>query len=195
MEPPLNIMTRIYTEHMREMNRLWRLRNLDSIKEKQRAYSKKKKEKMREYSREYYLKNRENILKRVKLYYKKNKPKVLQYLRGYQTIKTKTDIHYHLARRIRSRMKHAIVNGAKTGSGVQDLGCSIPFLKKYIESQFEPGMNWENWNLYGWHLDHKKPLKMFDLDDREEFLAACHYTNLQPMWAKKNLSKGARFIS
>ena len=78
------------------------------------------------------------------------------------------------------------------------MGCSVEELKKYLESKFYPHsetgeiMSWEN---YGeWHIDHRKPLKMFNLSKREELLKACHYTNLQPLWAKDNLIKGCRDI-
>jgi hypothetical protein len=50
-------------------------------------------------------------------------------------------------------------------------------------------MTWENWSKYGWHIDHIKPLSSFNLTDYEQLKMACHYTNLQPMWAKDNLIK------
>jgi hypothetical protein len=65
-------------------------------------------------------------------------------------------------------------------------------LKLYLESKFQPGMSWDNWGRTGWHIDHIKPLALFNLSDRKQFLEACHYTNLQPLWAKDNLSKGDR---
>ena len=54
-------------------------------------------------------------------------------------------------------------------------------------------MSWDNYGRTGWHIDHIIPLSKFDLTDREQFLKACHYTNLQPLWAKDNLIKGNKF--
>jgi len=53
-------------------------------------------------------------------------------------------------------------------------------------------ITWENHSRAGWHIDHIKPLISFDLIEREQFLEACHYTNLQPLWAKENLRKGSK---
>jgi hypothetical protein len=41
---------------------------------------------------------------------------------------------------------------------------------------------------------HIKPLSKFDLSDREQFKEAVHYTNLQPLWALDNLSKGDKIL-
>jgi len=64
-----------------------------------------------------------------------------------------------------------------------------------LESKFQPDMNWDNWASDGWHIDHIKPLASFDLTDREQLLIACHYTNLQPLWAKDNIAKSDKIIS
>jgi len=67
----------------------------------------------------------------------------------------------------------------------------------HIEGKFKDGMTWDNWGRgWGcrreWHLDHIKPLASFDLTDPEQMAVACHYSNLQPLWAKDNLVKGAK---
>lgn len=86
----------------------------------------------------------------------------------------------------------AIRSNAKSGSAVRDLGCSIANLKLYLESKFTEGMSWDNYGRSGWHIDHIVPLSHYDLTDREQLLKACHFTNLQPLWAKDNYRKGAR---
>lgn len=92
---------------------------------------------------------------------------------------------------LRSRLNKAIKGNYKAGSAVKDLGCSIDEFKVYMENLFEEGMTWDNWGRKGWHIDHKIALAKFDLSKPEEFKKATHYTNLQPLWAKDNLKKGA----
>lgn len=103
-----------------------------------------------------------------------------------------SDFNFKLSDILRSRLNKAIKNNQKAGSAVADLGCSIEELKIHLESQFQEGMSWGNYGLKGWHIDHIKPLASFDLTKEEELKEACHYTNLQPLWAEDNLSKGAK---
>ena len=118
-------------------------------------------------------------------FYRRNKESVWE----YQNQKRKTDTQYKLRVYLRNRLRTAIKNKQKTGSAVRDIGCSVYELKLHLEKQFKSGMTWDNWTPAGWHIDHIVPLASFDLTDREQFLKACHYTNLQPLWAKENLAK------
>ena len=111
------------------------------------------------------------------------------YQRQYVKKRYKNDIQYKLTISLRTRLNRAIKNNQKTGSAVGELGCTIDEFKVYIENKFQEGMSWENWKHDGWHLDHIKPLSSFDLTDREQFLEACHYTNLQPLWGWQNMQK------
>lgn len=90
-------------------------------------------------------------------------------------------------------MNAAIKNNQKIGSAVNDIGCSIEFLKKHLEDQFTEGMTWDNWALGGWHIDHIKPLSAFDMTSIEQFKEAANYKNLQPLWATDNIKKGAKY--
>lgn len=73
------------------------------------------------------------------------------------------------------------------------LGCTVKELKLYLEKKFKPGMSWENHGLYGWHIDHIKPVSKFKLINPEEQKKCFHYTNLQPLWAKENIKKGNKY--
>lgn len=90
---------------------------------------------------------------------------------------------------IRSRLSNALNGQFKSGSSIDDLGCTVDEFIIYIESKFLAGMNWDNHGRRGWHLDHIIPISSFDLSNREEFLKAVHYTNIQPLWAIDNLRK------
>ena len=81
---------------------------------------------------------------------------------------------------------------SKNGSRTEKLlGYSRFALVSRIEFQFKDGMSWEN---YGeWHIDHKKPISRFLAQGITEPKIINALSNLQPLWAKDNLSKGDRF--
>jgi hypothetical protein len=72
------------------------------------------------------------------------------------------------------------------------LGTDRDGFMRYIEAQFLPGMTWANYGK--WHIDHKRPLASFRKGDEEHIKKACHYTNLQPLWAADNIRKSAKWI-
>jgi hypothetical protein len=138
---------------------------------------------------QYYATNKQIRQEYSKRYYEAHKDEQRTRSKKWQII-ARTNPYYKLTMCLRERLNKAIINNQKSGSAVKDLGCTIPELKQYLESKFQEGMSWDNHGLHGWHIDHITPLASFDLTDREQFLKACHYTNLQPLWAKDNLKKG-----
>lgn len=82
-------------------------------------------------------------------------------------------------------------NIKKSARSEELLGCSIEEARIHIEQLFEPGMSWENHGE--WHIDHIRPCCTFDLANADEQRQCCHYTNLQPLWAADNLSKGSKY--
>lgn len=103
---------------------------------------------------------------------------------------TPASINYRIGQKLRIRMLAAVRGNAKIGSAVRDLGCGIFEFREYIEKKFKDGMSLDNHGE--WHFDHIRPLASFDLTDRNQFLAACHFTNYQPLWVSENFSKGSR---
>ena len=100
-----------------------------------------------------------------------------------------------IAARFRILVNHALKTkgGRKTNKTFAALGYTKENLKTRIESQFTEGMSWDNMHL--WHLDHIRPVASFDFDstDHPEFKECWALENLQPLWAKDNLSKGAKW--
>lgn len=167
----------------RELTRMrkWQEENKTTYVAYRKAYCKKYRqdnlEKMRSSNNNYYYDNKEILLKK-------------QY--AYKKQKLKINPIFKLSEALRRRLLCALKGAAKGGSAVKELGCSVQEAKQYIEAKFQPGMTWDNWGVHGWHLDHIKPLKSFDLTNPEHIKQVCHYTNLQPLWASDNLKKGAK---
>lgn len=150
-------------------------------------------------SKKYYENNKELIKERSRNYYKENKEKVKE-LAKTRAEKNKdkrnkklneryhNDVLYRLTVNTRNLISKSIKrNGFSKNSKTREiLGCSFEEFKSHIENKFIENMSWEN---YGeWHIDHKTPSSW--ANSEEEIIKLNHYTNLQPLWAEDNLSKG-----
>ncbi len=123
----------------------------------------------------------------------KNPDKIKKYRNKYESFRRDNDLNFKLRKSLRNRIR-LVLNGSQKSQSTQELlGCDISFLKSYLETQFQEGMTWENYGFYGWHIDHIKPCASFDLTDPEQQKQCFHYLNLQPLWAKDNLSKGDKY--
>lgn len=99
-----------------------------------------------------------------------------------------------LAHSLRVRLGKAL-RGKGTASATKLLGCAVNEARLHLEAKFLPGMSWANHGRDGWHIDHIRPLVSFDLTDPEQVAAACHFSNLQPLWAADNIRKGAKIAA
>lgn len=170
--------------------------------ERHRISKETKKERARQYRLTY--KNKltpeqiEQQKEKKRIYHKNRTPEQIEYRKQYrkqwQKQQYTNNPHHRLKQILRERVRKALKGKGKNGSAVKDLGCSIEELKIYLESKFLLNMSWDNYGTYGWHVDHIIPLSQFNLSDRNEFLKACHYTNLQPLWAIDNIKKSNKLI-
>jgi len=113
----------------------------------------------------------------------------------YTNAKLSEDPQFAIQFRLRKRIYRAIKKGYKAGSAVRDLGCSIEEAKGYWESlpTWNPEWSWADWGKL-FQMDHIRPLGLFDMTDREQFVQAVHYTNLQPLSIEAHLKKsGAEY--
>jgi len=178
----------------------------DHRKAKQREYSAKYRDlnadKVREYDAAYRKANRKRIRSKQRKDRDENRDKWQERWRKEPRTERRREFERRyrkkrqgipkerLARALRGRIRDALAGKFRAGSAVRDLGCTLEELVAHIEAQWTEGMSWETYGQRGWHIDHIKPLASFDLTNRDQFLEAANYTNLQPLWAIDNLKKG-----
>jgi hypothetical protein len=97
---------------------------------------------------------------------------------------------------MRVAVRRAVAGSEFAGKRTFDvLGYTVEELKAHLEKQFKDGMSWSNYGPY-WHIDHIIPLAAHNYTTTEcpEFKAAWALTNLQPLPALENMSKGAKVL-
>ena len=154
------------------------------------------------YRREYYLRNRERIRAQQREYYRNNREHIREQQKTYYRIfKEKINERHNKWRRdtpgqrvihnMRSSIRRALNGLSKGGHTTEIIGCSISHLRLHLEVQFKKGMSWDNYGSE-WHIDHRIPIHAFDVDNPAELKTCFHFSNLQPMWASDNCSKGGK---
>lgn len=157
----------------------------------QATYSKKNKEVLRIKAREY--RKRPEVKKRSATWRKKWAERNPHKIKEYNKKQYLSDpLRYRISNGINSSLKRK--GGArKHNSTFKFVGYSKEELINHIESQFTDGMSWDRLNEI--HIDHIRPISSFNYTttECEDFKKCWALSNLQPLWAKDNMSKGAKW--
>jgi hypothetical protein len=171
------------------------------------------KDRMREYNTVYREKNKEYLVNRKAEYREKNKEVLSIKNRAYNskesTLKRraehhknrmKNDVNYRIGFNLKRYFRSSIASQIKKSNNfdackenIRHLDYTANDLKIHIESLFKDGMSWDNYGYWTWHIDHIKPLCLFDLTDENQLKDAWSLKNLQPLWAKENLQKNKKY--
>lgn len=171
-------------------NRRRRKENPEKYKEFDRKKYAKNLEKNREAHRIYADSHKEEAKERHVKWSKNNQ----EHIRKRSNERYHSDLSIKLMWNLRGRI-YALVKGAdKSLHTIELLGCSAGELEEHFKSLFTEGMTLEKLRNGEIHIDHVIPCSAFDSRNSEEQEICFHYTNLQPLWAFDNLSKGNRYI-
>lgn len=165
----------------------YRKKNLEKLRLSNKKYRRENKEKVRNWKSNVYAFNAEKMKAYQRKWAKENPEKIRDRVKKYSAKRKKVDHLYKLKCNIRNLILQSFKNQCyrKTSKICNILGCSFEEFKSHIESQFLPGMTWENRSE--WHIDHIMPVSMAKTYD--EVVRLNHYKNLRPLWAEENLRK------
>lgn len=196
----------------RERNKINERARTAKFSAERRLIEKEKKKKYYQENKEKILakllengSNREQRLIKKKEWRLKNPHKIKEYelkrsinkkqdRNNYYKVKRREDVCFAMSRRLRCRIRTAIrnvVSGSyvKCYKSTELLGCTMDEFKFYIENKFSCGMCWSRFSEI--HLDHIKPIILFDLTKESDLKECFHHTNYQPLWKEDNQKKGS----
>lgn len=171
------------------------------------AYKKKNRNKISKKEKLYRQNNRELINENYRKYYQSNIEKFRSYRSGHKKRRNLNDPAFRLRTNVsRVILRQLQLHGAKkSGSCLKYLEYSSEELRQYLEKQFEPWMNWNNYGAYKasawidndpttwtWSLDHIIPQALLPYTSMEEenFRKCWALSNLRPLSSKQNWLDG-----
>jgi hypothetical protein len=142
----------------------------------------------------------------TQIYYNENKEGKPLQMKNYNILK-KEEIHKQIKNRYHNDPLYRVKKNVRTSVNrsfnrlfegkykksqktEQILGCTFEEFFVYLESKFEPWMNWNNKGKYngefnyGWDIDHIIPLSSAKTEN--DIYKLNYYKNLQPLCSKVN---------
>lgn len=179
-----------YSKSASQYNKQYYIDNKDRILTANKKYLDTHKVKINGYKTKYRINNKD----KVKITAKKYREKYKEQINAKVRYKTKTEQGYKINRNISNAIGRSL-KGNKNGCHWENIiGYKLKELKKHLEKLFMEGMTFENYGK--WHIDHIVPISLFKFESFNDlaFKECWGLANLQPLWAKDNISKGNRFI-
>lgn len=179
-------------ERHKEKSREYYKKNNEKIKANAKRHREMNPEKTKEKKKDEYLRNRKKYISRAKSWSEKNKERrkeiAVSYARRFSSDPKNKPII--IARKMLSRVLNLTGKTKRTKTELE-LGYTKEELRRHIEKNFSDGMSWENHG--SWHIDHIVPISEMVSLGVECPKKINALSNLIPVWAFDNLSKGNRF--
>lgn len=181
-----------HAEKFRSGMREWRLKNLERERLRSREYARANAAQNKKRAKAWREANPERFAENSARWREANPEKFIE-MRRKSAAKCGALPKRRLEVAMGQAMRRAFRNGGKPARTFQMLGYSPADLVAHLESQFVPGMTWENYGSH-WHVDHIIPLSVFNYSspDHGDFRRAWSLQNLQPLWADQNRRKHAK---
>lgn len=181
---------------VRQQNKKWTENNRDKVKEYRIRYKQKDPERFKRLQKACDQRRIKNNPTKYKEIDKRKTQKRFANGKAYALHKKKleNDPHYKVWRSIvQTQHRELKQYGSKKQNKSMTLtGCTVQEFKLHIESQFQEGMTWHNRGEV-WHIDHIKPVSLFDLTKEEDQRRCFHYLNQRPLWTKDNIKKSNKY--
>jgi hypothetical protein len=183
--------------------------NKDEILENQRKYYQSNKEQKTVTVKNWRKNNPEKIKEIIERFkqshpdcgikatkrWRKNNPEKVRELKRNQYARYKKNPAFRISGSISNGIRYSLGKGGKSQNKWE---CLVNFTAKelmcHLEKQFKDGMTWDNYGNY-WHIDHIIPIAVFNFKTPEDidFKRCWALENLQPLEAKENMRKNAKF--
>ena len=172
------------------MSSKYYIQNIDKMRPQKATYQRENYDRLKTeksiYSKLNYKKNKNKIAEKNKHKRELNPEKYKEYWRCYREKNSLSIFNRHTLQRIEKAKCKKRIERSEI-----ELGYSQNEFKAHIESLFISGMSWLNRSK--WHIDHIKPISLFIKEGVMDIKIINALNNLQPLWAKDNIAKGAKY--
>jgi hypothetical protein len=130
----------------------------------------------------------QNNLDRERLRAKRRRHAHPNYLSDYKRKRMASDPGFHMRERLRHIVYLRLGASGRRPRTDSLVKCDSRFFKNWIQSQFKPGMTWENRKQ--WHIEHTFPVAA--CATKADLERSFFYRNLRPEWGGENSIKGCK---